>query len=91
MIRRLLKRFSDIRKARQKARLFFKEHYSDFEIVGTSLRAVESERFIFAIFYREERIIYPTPYKIFAVNKKTKHVCEIDFSVDVKYRLRCYK
>jgi len=58
---------------------------------GVRLLADESDRWVFAVFYRGSMPARPTPYKVVVAIKGSDQVHELDDCEASQYRLRDYK
>ena len=58
---------------------------------GARLRADESDRWVFAVFYKGPIPARPMPYKVVAVTKDSRQASYLDGAGAAKYRLRGYK
>ena len=79
----------ELRSASQRAKAFLESNDSDCTTRGTSLRAAEESRYVFAVFYtRPNLMIKPCPYKLVAVDRYSENVELLDPPRESKYWIR---
>lgn len=80
-----------MRRASASAQAFVKAQLPDQEIEGASLRAIEANRWVFAVFHRGRLPVMPSLYEVVCVTKQSGQVHRIDSPEADRYRLRDYK
>jgi hypothetical protein len=68
-----------LRQARKMARLALQTQYPECLYKGTSMRALERDRFVVAVFYEDPQIkTRPLRYKIYGISKDAKSAQELE-------------
>ena len=77
------------KKAAARARSFVRDRHPEFIVHEVFLRATETDRFVFAVFYsRPSVIVRPTSYCIVAVSRDSDEINELSVSTDSPYWMR---
>jgi hypothetical protein len=91
---RLFPRRADpaLRHARERAEALLGAIYPHRSLISLRLCASESERFVFAVFYRETgQPVVPGRYCLVAVEKASGVASELALSPDSPYRIKSFK